>query len=122
MVNNHCSSYCIVKPKYPVVPAGAAAPALSCKPMKDPVAVLPPFTPELPADEPKVPKPVIGAPGEPVELVLVGTATFEAYADAVAVAEATEYLVELVPKIVNDAVLADETAGSNCQNFKFETV
>lgn len=111
-----------MNPKYPVVPAGAAAAALSCSPKNDPVAVFPPLTPELPADEPNVPKPVIGETGEPVDEVDVGTATLEAYAVAVAVADATEYFVWLVPKIVNDAVLADEAAGSNCQNFKLETV
>jgi len=84
--------------------------------------VFPPLTPELPAEEPKVPRPVIGETGEPVDDVDVGTATLEAHAVAVDVAEAIEYLVELVPKIVKEAVLADEAAGSNCQNFRLETV
>lgn len=118
----YCSSYCNVYPKYPVVPAGAAAAALSCKQRNEPVAVFPPLTPELPADEPNVPRPVIGDAGEPVDEVDVGTATFEAYAVPVAVLVAIEYFVWLVPNTVNDAVLADEAAGSNCQTFKFETV
>jgi len=83
---------------------------------------LPPETPELPALEPKVPRPVIGDAGEPVLEVLVGTATLEAYAVPVAVPVAIEYFVWLVPKIVNVAVSALDAAGLNCQNFRFETV
>ena len=111
-----------MKPKYPVVPAGAAAAALSCNPKNEPVAEPPPANPELAPVVPNVPKPVSGAPGEPVELALVGTATFEAYAVPVVVAVATEYAVWLVPNTVNDAVLAEDAAGLNCQNLKFETV
>lgn len=111
-----------MKPKYPLVPAGAAAPALNCSPKNEPVAVPPPETPELPAEEPKVPRPESGDAGEPVLDVLVGTATLEAYAVPVAVPVAIEYLVWLVPKIVNDAVSALDAAGLNCQNFRFDTV
>jgi hypothetical protein len=78
--------------------------------------------PELPAELPKVPKPVNGDAGDAVELALVGTATFEAYAVPVPVAAAIEYAVCCVPKTVNDAVFADDAAGLNCQNFAFETV
>ena len=105
-----------MKPKYPVVPAGAAAAALSCRPKKFWI------TPELPAVVPNVPNPVIGEAGEPVELALVGTATFEAYAVPVAVPVAIEYAVCEVPYTVNDAVLADDAAGLNCQNLKLDTV
>lgn len=82
----------------------------------------PPAIPEFPAVVPNVPSPVIGEAGEPVDEALVGTATFEAYAVPVAVLVATEYAVWFVPKTVNDAVLAEDAAGLNCQNFKFETV
>lgn len=82
----------------------------------------PPARPELPAVVPNVPKPVNGEPGEAVDEALVGTATLEAYAVPVAVAEAIEYAVCEVPNIVNDAVLAEDAAGLNCQNFKFDTV
>lgn len=112
----------MVKPKYPVVPAPAAAPALSCRPKNEPVAVFPPDTPELPAEVPNVPRPVIGDAGEPVELVLVGTATLDAYAVPVAVLVAIEYFVWFVPKMVKTVVSADDAAGFHCQNFKFETV
>lgn len=111
-----------MKPKYPVVPAGAAAAALICNDRKEPVAVPPPARPELPALEPNVPKPVSGDAGEPVDEVEVGTATFEAYAVPVAVPVAIEYAVCVVPKTVNDAVLAEDAAGLNCQNLKFDTV
>lgn len=111
-----------MNPKYPDVPAGAFAAALSCRPRNDPVAVFPPETPELPAEVPNVPRPVIGDAGDAVELTDVGTATFEAYAVPVAVLVAIEYFVWFVPKIVNEFVSALEAAGLNCQNFRFDTV
>jgi hypothetical protein len=99
-----------------VVPAGAAAPALNCSAAK--------FcrTPELPALVPNEPKPVNGLAGDPVELVDVGTDTFDAYAVPVAVPVAIEYAVWLVPKTVNDAVFAEEAAGLNCHILTFDTV
>lgn len=84
--------------------------------------MFPPARPELPADDPNVPNPVSGEAGDPVDDALVGTCTFEAYDVPVAVPVAIEYAVCCVPNTVNDAVLADEAAGLNCQNFKFETV
>jgi hypothetical protein len=115
-----------VKPKYPLVPAGAAAPADSCSDNHPPGVLVPdapvPFTPEPAPDVAYDPRPVIGAPGDPVLDVEVGTATFEAYAVPVAVEVAIEYEPLVLPKMVNDAVLAEDAAGSNCQNFKLETV
>lgn len=115
-----------MNPKYPDVPAGAAAPADSCSANQPPGVLVPdapvPFTPDPAPDVAYDPRPVIGETGEPVLEVDVGTATFEAYAVPVAVDVAIEYEPLVLPKIVNDAVLAEDAAGSNCQNFKLDTV